>query len=199
LAENGYNTVDLYDLSLAITNQRELPPRPVVITIDDGYRDNYENGFPVLREFGLTATIFLATGFIDQGNEAYMSWDMIEEMAAAGVRFEPHSKSHLDMRDRDRDFLIYEILGSMETIAAHIGYQPRYFAYPSGRYDEAVIQVLRELNFWGAVTTYGGKWHGFEDRYEWTRLRIRYNTPLPEFIDLVDPGDTVNGKPQNGG
>jgi peptidoglycan/xylan/chitin deacetylase (PgdA/CDA1 family) len=198
LAENGYHAIDFYALSLAISNKQELPPKPVIISIDDGYRDNYENAFPVLREFGLTATILLATEFIDQGNEAYLSWAMVEEMAEAGIRFEPHSKSHPDLRDRDRDFLIYQILGSQETIAAHIGYAPRYFAYPSGRYDDAVIQVLRDLNFWGAVTTYSGKWHGYNDRFEWTRLRVRNNTPLPEFIDLVDPGDTLNGKPLGG-
>jgi len=194
LAENGFETVDFYDLSLAIVSKAELPAKPVIITIDDGYRDNYEHAFPVLREYGLSATIFLATEFLDRGNEGYLTWPMVEEMAAAGIRFEPHSKSHLDLRGRDRDFLIYEILGSQETIAAHIGYMPRYFAYPSGRYDDDVVQILRELNFWGAVTTIGGKWHGYLDRFEWTRLRVRNNTPLPEFIDLVEPVNALNGR-----
>lgn len=195
LAENGYNTIDLYDLSLAIVNEQDLPPQPVIITIDDGYRDNYENAFPVLQEFGLTATIFLVTEFIDQAHPAYLSWAMIEEMANAGIRFEPHSKTHPDLRGQDRDYLIYQILGSQETIAAHVGYTPRYFAYPSGGYDGAAIQVLEELDFWGAVTTWAGKWHGFTDRYTWSRMRVRDNTPLPEFVDLVAPGDTQNGKP----
>jgi hypothetical protein len=48
--------------------------------------------------------------------------------------------------------------------------------------------MLQELDFWGAVTTARGKEHGFDDRYEWARLRVRYTTPLPEFIDLVAPG-----------
>jgi peptidoglycan/xylan/chitin deacetylase (PgdA/CDA1 family) len=194
LAENGYNTIDFYDLSLAIVSKGELPPKPVIITIDDGYRDNYEVAFPILQELDLTATVFLATEFMDQEHPGYLSWGMVEEMAAAGIRFEPHTKTHVDLRDRDRDFLIYQLLGSQETIAAHIGYTPRYFAYPSGRYDDAVIQVLHEIGYWGAVTTFGGKWHGFNDRYEWTRLRVRNNTPLPEFVDLVSPGDSQNGK-----
>jgi peptidoglycan/xylan/chitin deacetylase (PgdA/CDA1 family) len=199
LAENGYNSIDLYHLSLAIVNKRELPPKPVIITIDDGYRDNYENAFPILQEFGLTATIFLVTEFIDNANEAYMSWEMIEEMASAGIRFEPHSKTHPDLRGQDRDYLIYQILGSQETVAAHVGYTPRYFAYPSGGYDAETISILKALDFWGAVTTWAGKWHGYDDRYTWTRVRVRNNTPLPEFVDLVDPGDTLNGKPLEGG
>ncbi len=194
LAENGYTTITFEDLSLAIADKQDLPNKPVILTIDDGYKDNYENAFPILQEYGLTATIFLATGFLDDGHSDYMTWDMVKEMAAAGIQFAPHSKTHIDLRGLSRDALIWQMLGSQETIAAHVGYTPRYFSYPSGRFDENAIAVLKELNFWGAVTTLGGKWHGFEDRYEWTRLRVHNYTVLAEFADLVDPGDTIEGK-----
>lgn len=194
LAENGYTPIDLYDLSLAITNKIDLPAKPVIITLDDGYRDNYENAFPILQEFGFKATFFIVTDFIDQGHDPYMTWPMLEEMAAAGMRIESHSKTHPDLRGQEHDYLVWQILGSQETIAAHIGYTPRYFSYPSGRYDEDSIAVLDELDFWGAVTTASGKWHGFDDRYEWTRLRVRHTTPLAEFVDLVGAGNAVGGK-----
>ncbi len=196
LAENGYSTVDLYDLSLAITNKIELPAKPVIITLDDGYIDNYWNAFPVLQEFGFKATFFVVTDFVDNNNPNYMTWEMLETMAAAGMRIEPHSKNHPDLSGRDRDFLIHQMLGSLETIEAHIGYKPRYFAYPGGRYDAMAMQILYEIGYWGAVTTQGGKWHGFNDRFEWTRVRVRYTTPLAEFVDLVDPIHTVGGKGQ---
>ncbi len=194
LAENGFTTVDLYDLSRTISNKQELPEKPIILTFDDGYLDIYENAFPILQEYGFTGTFFIPTAFIDNNRAGYMNWAMIEEMAAEGHRFEPHSRTHLDLRGRERDTLIWEILGPQETLAAHIGYTPRYFAYPSGQYDQDVISLLYELDFWGAVTTMGGKWHGFIDRYEWVRLRIRNDTPLAEFIDLVEPGDSVGGK-----
>ncbi len=193
LAENGYTAIDFEDLSRAIADKQDLPDKPVIITIDDGYRDNYENAFPILQEYGLTANIFLVTDRLDENHPDYMSWAMVEEMAAAGIRFGPHTKTHPDLRGQSRDTLIWQILGSQETVAAHVGYTPLYFAYPSGRYDDNTIAILKELGFWGAVTTLGGKWHGFEDRYEWTRLRVHNYTVLPEFIDLVDPGDTVGG------
>jgi peptidoglycan/xylan/chitin deacetylase (PgdA/CDA1 family) len=185
LIANGYTTIDFYDLSLAITGKQPLPPNPVIITIDDGYRDVYENAFPILRELGLTATLFIITEFVDRGYDAYLTWDMIHEMAAAGIRMEPHTKTHVDLRERSRDLLIYQLLGSQQTLAAHIGYTPRYLAYPGGRYDEDVIQVLQELHYWGAVTTMGGRWHGYENRFEWRRMRVRYTTSLAEFADLV--------------
>ncbi len=194
LADNGYTPIDLYDLSRAITNHEELPAKPVIITIDDGYRDNYENGFPILKEFGFTATIFLATDFLDSGHPGYLTWAMVKEMSDAGIRFEPHSKTHSDLSDRSRDLLIFEMLGSQETVAAHIGYTPKYFAYPGGRYDETAMQVLEELGFWGAVTTMGGTWNGYENRFEWKRVRIHNYTSVEDFADLVDLGDTVSGR-----
>lgn len=194
LAENGYTTVDLYDLSRAITNQGELPDKPVIITVDDGYIDNYEIAFPILQEFGHTATFFAITDLVDREHPGYATWPMLVEMSEAGMRIEPHSKTHINLSDRTRDLLIWEILGSQQTVAHHIGYTPRYFAYPGGRYDQLTLEIVEELDFWGAVTTLGGRWQGFDNRYEWRRMRVRYTTSLPEFIDLVHPGDTVGGK-----
>lgn len=185
LAENGYATISLYDLSLAITNNKPLPEKPVILTFDDGYLDNYEIAFPILQEFGHHATFFIVTEFIDRGREGYVTWEMVQEMANAGFDMEPHSRTHPELTDRERDYLIWEILGPQETLAYHIGYTPRYFSYPSGRYDDAVLAMVEELGFWGAVTTFSGKEHGFTDRYTWTRMRIRNNTPLAEFVDVI--------------
>jgi peptidoglycan/xylan/chitin deacetylase (PgdA/CDA1 family) len=198
LAENGYTTVDLYDLSRAITNQGELPEKPVIITVDDGYLDNYEIAFPILQEFGHTATFFVITDLVDREHPGYATWPMLKEMADAGMRIEPHSKTHINLNGRTRDLLIWEILGSQQTVAHHIGYTPRYFAYPGGRYDELTLDIMEELDFWGAVTTMGGRWNGFDNRYEWRRMRVRYTTSLPEFIDLIHPGNTRGGKALDG-
>lgn len=186
LAANGYTAIDLYDLSLAITGKQTLPPRPIILTFDDGYRDVYENAFPILKEYGLEATFFIVTDFIDQGHPAYLTWPMVEEMAAAGMRMEPHSKNHVDLYGKEHDLVVYQVLGSLQTVEAHVGYRPRYFAYPGGTYDDQTIEVLQALDFWGAVVTAGGKWHGFKDRYEWTRLRMRHTTTLPVFVALVE-------------
>ena len=194
LADNGFESVDLYDLSLAITAKKDLPEKPVIISFDDGYLDNYKNAFPILQDQRMKATFFIITDFIDEKREGYMSWEMIEEMSGAGMRIESHSKTHPDLSAAERDYIIYEALGSQETIAAHIGYTPRYFCYPSGRYNEETMGILDELNYWGAVTTADGSWHGFDDRFEWSRSRMRYTTSLPEFADMVDPAGTISGK-----
>lgn len=187
LAENGFTTIDLYDLSRALADKQLLPAKPVVLTFDDGYIDAYQNAFPILQEFGFKGTFFIITEYVDRELPEYMSWAMIEEMAAAGHRMESHSKTHADLYGASQEELVWQLLGSQETLAAHIGYTPRYFCYPSGRYDENTVQALRDLDFWGAVTTAGGKWHTFDGRYEWSRWRVRDVTTLAEFADLVEP------------
>jgi peptidoglycan/xylan/chitin deacetylase (PgdA/CDA1 family) len=185
LRDNGYTAIDFYDLSLAIANRISLPPKPVIITLDDGYRDNYENAFPILQEFGFKATFFIVTEVVDRGNERYMTWEMIEEMARTGMRMEVHSRTHIDLRERTREELVWQMLGPQETLAAHIGYTPRYFSYPSGRYDEATVAMVQELGFWGAVTTASGITHEFNDRYVWTRERIPHGLPLNKFAERL--------------
>ena len=194
LRDNGYTGIDYYELSLAIVGFTELPEKPVLLTFDDGYLDNYTAAFPLLQEYGYKATFFVVTDFVDFNREGYMTWAMLEEMSRAGHRIESHSRTHPDLRDKDRDGLIWEILGSQETIAAHVGYKPRYFCYPGGDYNEATIQMLRELDFWGAATTANDTWHGFNERFEWGRLRIRNDTTLQEFANVLDLEGTVRGK-----
>ncbi|MBE2225541.1 MAG: polysaccharide deacetylase family protein, partial [Anaerolineae bacterium] len=178
----------------AITAKTDLPEKPVILTFDDGYLDNYENAFPILQEFGFIGTFFVITDLADQGAAGYANWEQLEEMAAAGMRIESHTKSHPDLTENNRDGIIFQLLGSQETIAAHIGYTPRYLCYPGGRYNEETMQLLAELDFWGATTTQGGTWHNFEERYEWSRQRMRYETTMDEFKLLVDTTGTLGGK-----
>ncbi|RLT41265.1 MAG: hypothetical protein DWI57_07200, partial [Chloroflexi bacterium] len=78
----GYTTISLYDLQAHLWEGAPLPEKPVVITFDDAYRDNYTNAFPLLRERGMIATIFVVTDFMDEERPAYMTWDMAREMLA---------------------------------------------------------------------------------------------------------------------
>lgn len=194
LKDNGYTPIDFYDLSTAIVAQTELPEKPILLTFDDGYIDIYETVYPVLQEYGFKGTFFIITEFVDAGREGYMTWPMIEEMAQAGQRIESHSRTHPDLATKSRDGLIWEILGAQETLTAHVGYRPRYFCYPGGTYNDETIQMLKELDYWGAVTTENGSWHGFNDRFEWQRVRMRNTTTIEEFQRLIDLEGTISGK-----
>lgn len=185
LDDNGYAVLSLYDLSDALAWGRPVPEKSVVITFDDGYASLMEHAFPTLAYFGFSATVFVVTEFMDRGLEAYLTWGQARELYASGWRIESHSKTHAELAGRDRDKQIYEILGSLQTLEANLGVRPRYLCYPAGKYDDLTLQLVRELDLWGAVTTRGGRAHGFADRYEWTRVRVDGRGTLQDFVNGV--------------
>lgn len=186
LHDEGYTTISLYDLDQALLYGTPLPARPVVLTFDDGYTDHYTNVFPMLKEFGFTGTFFIITGRVDSNDPAYMSWDQVKAMAEAGMSMESHTKSHLDLRGRDYDFLVYELLGSMESLEAHTGHPVGIFSYPAGRYDENTLLVLSELPVKRAVTTQSGIFETSDNRLELPRLRISSDTGVPGLAYLLN-------------
>lgn len=181
LREQGYETISMKQLSYALSRDDELPPKPIIISFDDGYRDQYTNAFPLLKKYGFVATFFVFTQVIDENNVDFLSWDMVKEMHAASMEFGSHSYRHSDLTNRSVDFLVYEILGSKEAIEERIGEPVRFFCYPSGRYDDLAEQVVKSANFWGAVTTEWGAAQSFDQRFEMPRLRIRGNDTLDDF------------------
>lgn len=181
LAANGYTTVSLYDVYAHLTLGRGLPPKPVVLTFDDGYRDHYDHAFPLLKKYGMHGTFFITTDFINFGNPAHMTWEMIKGMSRAGMDIESHARTHRDLRNRDFQFLVWEILGPIEQITAHTGKRPRFFCYPSGRYDDAVIRMLRSVQTWAAVTTEHGATHTLANAMTWRRIRVHGRATLDQF------------------
>jgi peptidoglycan/xylan/chitin deacetylase (PgdA/CDA1 family) len=185
LQQAGYTSITLNDLALYLTTGRELPAKPVVFTFDDGYRDAYTHAFPLLQRHGFTGTVFLVTAPIDANNPDWLTWHQVQEMHAAGMRFEPHSYDHPDLRGRSFDFLVYQILASQGAIEARTGETCRFFAYPSGRYDDYGIQVLRSAHYWGAVLTEQGMTHTTAGLFTLQRIRVHGDTSLDTFAQLL--------------
>ena len=176
LRDQGYEPISFDRLYGALVSGAELPPRPIVLTFDDGYVDHYDYVFPILREFGFTGTFFVITGTADNNEPAHLSWSQITEMAAAGMSMQSHTRDHLDLRNRDRDFLIYQILGSLESLEAHTGQPAQVLCYPAGRYDEQVLDMVRQMPIALAVTTESGATHTTSNLLELSRLRISRDT-----------------------
>ena len=186
LRDNGYTVVSLDEVTLALRAGARLPPRPVVLTFDDGYADAYEHAFPLLKKHAMTATFFVVSGWMDEGRAGYMTWEQAREMAAAGMSIQSHSRTHPDLsRGCDYDCLVYQVLGSIETIEAEIGVRPRFFCYPSGRYNGNVMTVLEQVGIVAAVTTNGGTLHVSERPLQLARVRIRGTTDLGDFAWML--------------
>lgn len=186
LKQEGYETITLNDLVLHLTVGKPVPPKPIILTFDDAYADAYTQAFPLLKRFGFTGTFFLISEPVDAGDPNFVSWAEVEEMHAAGMRFEPHSFNHPDMRDRRFEFLVFQILAPKEAIEARTGEPCRFFAYPFGRYDDYVVDVLRSANFWGGVLTEQGATHTGDDLFTLRRVRVHGGDDLDSFIRYLN-------------
>lgn len=186
LQEAGYTVVTLDDLLYALALGRPLPEKAVSLTFDDGYEDNYINAFPILKKRGVAATFFIVTDWVNASRTGYMTWPQIEEMAAAGQRFGAHSRDHPSLAGQSVDYLVWQALGAKEAIEEHLGYHPRWVAYPAGRYDERAIAVFASAHYWGGLTTQQGATHTLADIFEWKRVRVRGSYTAEDLARLLE-------------
>ncbi len=186
LSEAGYHAITLSDLYLHFTQGYPLPDKPIVLTFDDGYADAYEVAFPLLLDYGFTGTFFVLATPTHFESPGYMTWAQMKEMADAGMEIQSHGRDHVDLRGRSNDFLVYQTLGIQEAIHTHTGELPRFFCYPSGRYDDNLISVLKSAGYWGAVTTEWGNTHTQENLFVMPRIRISGGDTLNSFISKLD-------------
>ncbi len=182
----GYTTITLYDLVFALQTGQTLPDKPIILTFDDGYRDNYENAFPILQEYDMVATFFVITGYLDEGRPDYVTWEQVAEMSQAGMSIESHSYNHADLSGKDVDYLVWQILGPKQAIEERTGVPVRFFCYPGGSYDELVIDVLKSANYWGATTVNQDVIQSNEGLFELSRIRVRSSYTGQDLLDVID-------------
>ena len=186
LRDEGYVTITLHDLCLALQIGYPLPERPIIITIDDGYGDAYTNAFPLLRKYEFTATFFVITGYTDEERAEHLIWEQIIEMDAAGMEIEAHGHTHPDLRNRTVDYLVWQILGAKQAIEARTHKSVRFFAYPSGKYDEQVIRVLQSAHYWGGITLHAGGEHRSDRMFELTRIRVQGGNDVEDLAANIE-------------
>jgi peptidoglycan/xylan/chitin deacetylase (PgdA/CDA1 family) len=182
LHAQGYVTVSLYDLVDALAVGKPLPPKSVVLTFDDGYRSLMDHAVPILQRYGYTGTVFVITQLMDEGFPQYLTWEQAESLYAQGWMIEPHTKTHDQLAGRGREFQLYQMLGSLQAVEAHIGRTPRFFGYPSGEYDELSVEIAKELHLWGAVTVGFGRVHSLNSLHTLARVRVSGTATLEEFV-----------------
>jgi peptidoglycan/xylan/chitin deacetylase (PgdA/CDA1 family) len=173
LVEQGYQSISLTDLVLALQTGSALPPKPIIITLDDGYQDAYTNAYPLLVKYHMKATVFIITGQVDSNNPDYLTWSQAAEMSRHDIDIESHSVNHPDLRNREAAFVQHELSASKEAIEARTARTVRFFCYPSGGYDTNVINLLPVEGYWAAVTTTQGIEQTSSSPFELLRLRIR--------------------------
>jgi peptidoglycan/xylan/chitin deacetylase (PgdA/CDA1 family) len=182
----GYTGITLEDLVRHLAEGAPLPPKPIILTFDDGYIDNLLYAFPLLRQYGFPGTFFVITGFLDEGRPGYISWEQARLMQEGGMDIQSHSVSHEELRQKPAEYLVSEITGSQQAIEERLQKPARFFAYPFGRYDQQAIEVLRAAGYWAAVTTAAGVEHSSQALFELRRVRVHGAHPLDRFADTLE-------------
>ena len=173
LADEGYTTITIDEMMDALENGTPLPEKPVIITFDDGYADNYEYAYPILKKYGFKATIFLIYDFTNTYPN-YLTWDQIAEMKASGlVHFESHTMTHANLAELTSvDDLRHEIADSHDLLSEKLGYDMHYIAYPGGRVNEEIEEITRAAGYRGGFTVHYGLSTPDEGKYQMDRIPI---------------------------
>src|SRR6201997_4950889 len=159
LKDNGISVISMKDLLGWLNNEKSIPAKSAVITLDDGWNSQYYVAWPILKEFNYPFTLFIYTDYIEKGGKS-MTWAQLEEMRDAGVEIEAHTVSHHDLRHapKGQDYTAWlhnEVYGCKETLESKLGVKIIAFAFPYGFHNEVVRKTAKEAGYEMQLTGYG--------------------------------------------
>jgi len=173
LADNGYHTITPAELLSAWDEGTPLPEKPVIITFDDGYVDNYKNAYPILQKYGLKGTIFIVSDYIGTYPN-YLTWAMTEEMQNSGlIDIESHTLSHAQLDQlATREELDSQLKDSKQAIDWRLKKDVRFIAYPCGAFNSEIEESTLAAGYRGAFTVHYGLAEPHENRLQLDRVPI---------------------------
>jgi peptidoglycan/xylan/chitin deacetylase (PgdA/CDA1 family) len=180
LFNHGYHPVNFNQVRAYFAGTDGLPSRPVVITLDDGYRDLYTAAYPILRAHGFTAVAYIVPGFV--GWPQYITHDQLLEMDRSGIEIASHTMSHANLAKMSWGSTMYELVESRRWLEGVVGHPVIDFAYPSGQFTRQTVAAVQSAGYDTAVTELESIVHSRADRYVWSRTRVGGGELMPEFI-----------------
>ncbi|MFN2237265.1 MAG: polysaccharide deacetylase family protein [Anaerolineales bacterium] len=141
----GYTAIPISLLLNALIDGAELPPKPIVITFDDGNRDIYDNAFPIMRDYDFPGVFYIVGNRVNSGTNITHAPEL-REMVEAGWEIGSHSYTHSDLT-LDHSIARYEILQSKLDIEDAVGVEVSTFAYPFGLVDPYLAQKVSDYGY----------------------------------------------------
>ncbi len=137
----------------------------VCLTFDDGYQDNYDIAYPILKELEVPFTIYVTTGFIDnrlpmwwyEGEQLSLSMESLKELDGDSLcTIGAHTISHprldtLTIEEQER-----EIIQSLQELETLLGHSIRHFSYPHGAYNADTLKIVSNSHFLSSLRAWGG-------------------------------------------
>jgi peptidoglycan/xylan/chitin deacetylase (PgdA/CDA1 family) len=197
LKKRGFSFFTASELIEHYREHGAFPPRGISVTFDDGWRDNYTNAFPVLRELGIKATIFLVSSTIGEvsskavadgeGPRAHLQREEILEMSRHGIEFGSHSLSHRHLNKLRGSELKTEVVEAKKQIEELVQKPCKIFTYPAGYFSDAARAAVKDAGYIAAFTSVYGP-HEPLDLYALNRTEIlRRDRFIFQFARKVKP------------
>lgn len=198
LRDNGYSAVSL-EKALQLLSQSRNGANYVVITFDDGFRDFYSEAYPILSEFGFVATVFLATGLINNQRSQWkgadlMTWAEVRELQTFGIRFGSHTVSHPELEKLDERRIVWEVGQSKQTLEDKLGYPIKSFAYPYAfpehkrAFSKRLAEILENHSYENGVSTVIGRARSSDNAFFLPRLPVNTWDDFQLFRTKLDGG-----------
>lgn len=169
LYDNNYRSITISELARLVREGGSIPARPIVITFDDGYLDLYQNAYPILRQFGFTATAFIIANTVDtRGN---LSSEQLRELIRQGWEIGSHSMHHTDLTLGIG--WQEEIITSKTYLEDKLGVEILTFAYPYGLADSAVMDYTYNAGYTSAAGLGSSVTHERSTLYYLSRKEIK--------------------------
>jgi peptidoglycan/xylan/chitin deacetylase (PgdA/CDA1 family) len=156
LHASGYHAITQGQLLGALLLGLPLPPRPVMITFDDGYRDVLWNAAPVLHRLHMPATAYVITGRIGGSDSSFLTWGELRQLERLGFTVGSHTVHHVDLTLEPPESAVSELVDSKRVLEQRLHRPVPWFAYPAGRFDAAVVAEAAHAGYLLAVTTQPG-------------------------------------------
>jgi peptidoglycan/xylan/chitin deacetylase (PgdA/CDA1 family) len=170
LKAHGFRVLSLDELVQLTKSRKSLPRKSAVITFDDGYADNYEHAYRILKKYGYPAIIFVLADLMN--TDGYLTWEQLKKMVNNGIMVGSHTRRHSYLPDLSPAEQRDEIFGSKRIIEQNLSVPTDYFSYPIGGFNQEIKQLVKEAGYQGAVTTNRGNDRLNKDVFELKRIRF---------------------------
>jgi peptidoglycan/xylan/chitin deacetylase (PgdA/CDA1 family) len=183
----GYTSITISTLVDVLIHGGNLPPRPVVITFDDGNLDIYQNAFPIMHEMGFVGTFYIVANRLH--SNGFVNASQLGEMISDGWEIGSHSMSHVDLT-LDHSVARFEILQSRLNLEDALGISINTFAYPYGKIDEFVANQTSEYGYQAAMGL-GLSWeHTLSSLFYLNRIEIQGDYSIANLKVLLPFSDS---------
>lgn len=166
----GYIFITTSQLAKIIDGKEEFPPKPIILSFDDGYLDFYENVVPIIQKYDVKAVVYVISGFLDKPNFMY-SWQVKDISSSRLFEIGAHTVNHVYLKGVSKETAESEIKQSKKMLENLTGRSVLSFAYPSGAFDLQAEELVKKAGYKTAVSTVPGIMASEQNKFFLFRIR----------------------------